>query len=160
MALRAARNAGVFVPNATVDRAVEYIKQCQNPDGGFSYRLVDSNESEFPRTAAAIVALYSAGVYGGEEVRRGLDYLMQFPPTPDAFGKQSYYFYGQYYAVQAMWHARGDYWKAWYPAIRDVLQILQAKSGSWPASISREFGTAMACLVLQMPQNYLPIFQR
>jgi hypothetical protein len=59
-----------------------------------------------------------------------------------------------------MWHARGDYWKAWYPAIRDVLQILQAKSGSWPASISREFGTAMACLVLQMPQNYLPIFQR
>ena len=160
MALRAVRNAGVFVPNTTVDQAVEYIKRCQNPDGGFSYRVVEAGKSAFPRSAAAIVALYSAGIYGGEEIRRGLDYLMQFPPTPDAFGKQSYYFYGQYYAVQAMWHARGDYWKAWYPAIRDVLQLVQEENGSWPASISREFGTAMACLVLQMPQNYLPIFQR
>ena len=61
-----------FVPNATVDKAVDYIKRCQNPDGGFSYRLVDADESAFPRSAAAIVALYSAGVYGGEEIRRGL----------------------------------------------------------------------------------------
>lgn len=160
MALRAARNAGVFVPNATVDHAVEYIKRCQNPDGGFSYRVEELGESAFPRSAAAIVALYSAGIYGGEEIRRGLDYLMQFPPTPAAFGKQSYYFYGQYYAVQAMWHARREYWKAWYPAIRDVLQLAQDKDGSWASPISREFGTAMACLVLQMPQNYLPIFQR
>lgn len=160
MALRAARNAGVFVPNATIDLAVEYIRRCQNPDGGFSYRVEDPGESAFPRSAAAIVALNSAGIYGGEEIRRGLDYLMQFPPTADTFGKQSYYFYGQYYAVQAMWHARGEYWKAWYPAIRDVLREAQEKDGSWPSSISREFGTAMACLVLQMPQNYLPIFER
>jgi len=160
MALRAARNAGVFVPNATVDQAVDYIKRCQNPDGGFSYRVVDPGESAFPRSAAAIVALYSAGVYGGEEIRHALDYLMQFPPTPETFGGPSYYFYGQYYAIQSMWHARGDYWNAWYPAIRDVLQVMQEKNGSWPASISREFGTAMACLILQMPQNYLPIFQR
>ncbi len=161
MALRAARNAGVFVPHSTVDRAVAYVKDCQNQDGGFTYRANDGGESEFPRSAAAVVALYSAGIYGGEELRQGLDYLMQFPPTVSGFGKTSYYFYGHYYAVQAMWQARGTYWSTWYPAIRDVLlQTQNQEDGAWPSSISREFGTAMACLVLQMPQNYLPIFQR
>jgi prenyltransferase beta subunit len=52
MALRAARNAGVFVPNATVDRAVEYVKGCQNQDGGFTYRVGDGGDSAFPRSAA------------------------------------------------------------------------------------------------------------
>ena len=35
MALRAARNAGFAVPKATVDRCTEYVKKCQNSDGGF-----------------------------------------------------------------------------------------------------------------------------
>jgi hypothetical protein len=36
----------------------------------------------------------------------------------------------------------------------------QSDDGSWSDSISVEYGTAMACLILQMPNNYLPIFQR
>ena len=35
MALRAARNAGVFVSNETIDACVDYVKRSQNPDGGF-----------------------------------------------------------------------------------------------------------------------------
>ncbi len=34
MALRSARNAGVRVSKDTIDRAVEYVRRCQNPDGG------------------------------------------------------------------------------------------------------------------------------
>ena len=32
-----------------------------------------------------------------------------------------HYFYGHYYAAQAMWTAGGDYWAEWYPPIRDEL---------------------------------------
>ncbi len=39
MALRAARNAGVYVSNETIDRCTAYVKQCQNSDGGFAYML-------------------------------------------------------------------------------------------------------------------------
>ena len=42
-----------------------------------------------------------------------------------------YYFYGHYYAVQAMWTAGGDYWKEWFPAIRDELLHAQQPDGSW-----------------------------
>jgi len=69
------------------------------------------------------------------------------------------HFYGQYYAVQAMWHAGGDYWTKWYPAIRDTLLKKQSGDGSFGDSeVCAEFGTAMACIILQMPNNYLPIF--
>ena len=83
MALRAARNAGIYVSNETIDRCTDYVKRCQNPDGGFSYQL-PNGESRFPRTAAGVVALHSAGIYEGDEVTRGLEYMMQHVPRSDA----------------------------------------------------------------------------
>ena len=80
MALRAARNAGLFVPNETIDRAIDYVKRSQNADGGFMY-MIQGGESAFPRSAAAVAALYSAGIYKGPEITKGLDYLMQFLPS-------------------------------------------------------------------------------
>src|SRR2546422_156455 len=38
MALRAARNAGFYVPKSTVDRCTEYVKRCQDREGGFRYQ--------------------------------------------------------------------------------------------------------------------------
>jgi hypothetical protein len=160
MALRAAHNAGVSVPTDTIERAVAYVKRCQNDDGGFRYIAATVGESAFPRSAAAIVALYSAGIYEGKELTDGLNYVMQFPPQASDRGDRSYYFYGHYYAVQAMWHARGRYWDAWYPAIRDALLAQQRRDGAWVDAISSEYGTAMACLILRMPESYLPIFER
>src|SRR5207247_1569898 len=83
MALRAARNAGIAVPKSTVDLCIKYVKQCQNPDGGFKYQMIQGSPSEWPRSAAALVSLYSAGVYEGREIDRGLRYLMNFSPQGD-----------------------------------------------------------------------------
>jgi len=158
MALRAARNAGLFVPHETIDRCVEYVKRSQNADGGFMY-MVQGGQSAFPRSAAGIVALYSAGIYEGPEIEKGLVYLMESLPR-GGFNRESHYFYGHYYAVQAMWHTGGDQWIKWYPAIRDELLARQRDDGAWMDSICQEYGTAMAAIILQMPNNYLPIFQR
>lgn len=161
MALRAARNAGLYVPKNTVDLCTQYVKRCQNPDGGFNYQLLAGNGSLWPRSAAGLVALYSAGIYEGREIDRGLKYLTDHMPRGEVFRNEAFYFYGHYYAVQAMWHAGGNYWRQWYPAIRDELLSRQAQTGSWPdMTVNSEYGTAMACIVLQMPNNYLPIFQR
>lgn len=160
MALRAARNAGFHVPNETIDRTVEYVKKCQNPDGGFCYML-PGGESAFPRSAAGVVALYSAGVYEGDEITKGLAYLMRFQPKSGVAQPMGYYFYGHYYAVQAMWVAGGEKWLDWYPAIRDELVARQRRNGSWTSDdVCVEYGTASACIVLQVPNNVLPIFQR
>ncbi len=158
MALRAARNAGLFVPHETIERCVEYVKRSQNPDGGFMY-MVQGGPSAFARSAAGIVAIYSAGIYEGPELEAGLAYLRTNLPR-GGFNRDNHYFYGHYYAVQAMWHAGGDDWRNWYQAIRDELLARQRDDGAWMDSICQEYGTAMASIILQMPNNYLPIFQR
>ena len=162
MALRAARNVGIFVPADTMEKAVDYVKRSQNPDGGFRYMLEGDAISQFPRSAAGVVALYSAGIYEGEEIERGLDYLTQFLPQAERteIGADAYYFYGQYYASQAMWHAGGDRWREWYPAMATALIARQNQDGSWPDLLSVAYATAMGCLALQIPNNLLSIFQR
>jgi prenyltransferase beta subunit len=161
MALRAARNAGLHVPKETVDRCTEYVKKCQNSDGGFRYQLVRRGESAFPRSAAGLVALHSAGLYEGKEVARAVAYLRKFAPQGQMARYEGHFFYGHYYAAQAMWRAGGEHWNEWYPAIRDSLLRDQLPDGAWTDStVCTEYGTAMALIILQMPNNYLPIFQR
>jgi prenyltransferase beta subunit len=165
MALRAARNAGFFVPKSTVERCTVYVKKCQERDGGFRYQL-QSGSSQFARSAAGVVALHCAGIYKGEEVDHGLKYLMQFKPNggflrPDV---HLHYYYGHYYAAQAMWTAGDPYWKEWYPAIRDELinhPDRNRRDGCWADHrFGNDYGTAMACIILQIPNNYLPILQK
>jgi hypothetical protein len=158
MALRAARDAGINVPDETRTKCIEYVKKSQNADGGFRYTLQSGGGgSTFPLTAAGIVSLYSAGIYDGEAIDKGLKYLVTY--TPGKGVEPGYYFYGHYYACQAMWHAGGTYWNNWYTAARDTLLARQLGDGSWNDDTAGvEFGTAMACIILQMPNNYLPVF--
>ena len=158
-ALRAARNAGLYVPRETVERCIKYVKRSQNPDGGFKY-MIQGGPSGFPRSAAGVVALYSAAVYDAKEVDSGISYLKRLMPEIKLGQRSPHYFYGHYYAAQAMWIRGGEDWAMWYPAIRDELVHRQIDKGSWVDGFGNEYGTAMALIVLQMPNSYLPIFQR
>lgn len=168
MALRAARNAGFFVNHDVVRKCLKYVRSCQNPDGGYSYFSGQSG-SAFARSAAGIVALYSAGVYEGKEIERTLKYLSQFKPSLPLSRREipdMHWYYGQYYAAQAMWTAAArfpQYWNDWYPAIRDELLARSRgrADGSWSDSMTcNHYATAMALIILQIPNNYLPILQK
>jgi hypothetical protein len=60
-----------------------------------------------------------------------------------------------------MWIQGGDAWSQWFPRAREELLSRQSPSSYWPDnSVCNEYGTAMALIILQVPNNYLPIFQR
>ncbi len=164
MALRAAKNAGIFIDKSVVDKCVEYIKGCRLPDGGFSYqRAKPVTGSLFPRSAAAIVGLYSAGIYEGEIIEKGLKYLMRYLPTGQRHTvdvRQEHWYYGHYYAALAMWTAGGAYWNEWFPAVRKELLARRGNGNVWDDQNGAAYGTAMACIILQLPNNYLPIMQK
>ncbi len=160
MALRSARNAGIEVSSEVIDRAVEYVRLCQNTDGGFKYQ-VGSGNSAWPRTAAGIASLYYAGIYEDDAIEQGLSYLETHALPGKGTTTRSHYFYGQYYAVQAMYMAGDEHWALWWPAIREQLIDMQNDEGSWDdRSVGKPYGTAMALIILQMPKRYLPIFQK
>jgi squalene-hopene cyclase-like protein/prenyltransferase/squalene oxidase-like repeat protein len=160
MGLRSARNAGIEVSKETIDRAVDYVRRCQNPDGGFKYQL-ESGASGWPRSAAGVASLYYAGIYQDDAIDRGIAYLMKEALPGRAAVSQAHYFYGHYYCVQAMYLAGGESWAKWWPAIREELIKKQDGEGKWEdRSVGYTYATAMSLIILQMPKRYLPIFQK
>lgn len=135
-ALRAARDAGIFVPNATIEKAVAYVKRCQNADGGFRY-MTQGGPSGIARTAAAILALQAGGADDSEAIATAFRYLEKAAPlassvavnrlkekNSERWGKGAgvlnddvprlpttrieYYFYGEFYAALAYWRSARD----------------------------------------------------
>lgn len=164
MALRAARDAGIKVDKEVIDKSIKYVRACQNADGGFSYmaRMAGGGgQSGFARSGAGVASLYYAGVFEGDDITRGLKYVMKYLPKGAQGGQEQaegHYFYGHYYAVQAMFLAGGDYWAKWYPAVRDQLIANQQGNGSWSGEAAPDYCTAMALIILQMPNRYLPVY--
>jgi hypothetical protein len=162
-ALWAAKAAGADVPDETLAKGVKYVLSCQDEkEGGFHY-IRQVGLTGFARSAAAIVALHSGGVKKGDALKNGLDYLLKFRPDAANANKPEllHYYYGHYYAAQAMWTAGGTYAEKWYPAARTTLlkhperQVL--KDGAQCCWVDRQicthYATAMALIVLQTPHN-------
>ena len=80
------------------------------------------------------------------------------------FGRSGHYFYyyGHYYAMQAFFVAGGSHWRTYFVKMRTELLANQRRDGSWPCDTGpgEAFSTAVATLILQIPYQYLPIFQR
>jgi Prenyltransferase and squalene oxidase repeat len=161
MALISARQAGVAVPRSVVDRSLDFFRRCQNPDGGFRYRLIDPPESLFPRSAAVVVALHAAGLREDDAVRRGRHYLRNcsFTPSIAAVHEAEYYYYGRLYATHTARQAGGAVWERWYPQVCEELLQRQSAAGSWEdPNIGNEYATAMALIMLQFPESGIPLF--
>jgi hypothetical protein len=168
MGLRAARNAGIHVPKSTIDNAINYTLKCQNPDGGFRYMLNGgSAQSGWARSAASTVALNYLGRYTGKEIDNARGYLLKCMPGPaqadngDPGAIAGYmYFYGNYYLCQATFMLGDDLWKTYWPIIREDLAKKQQADGSWTGEVNSSYSTALALIVLQVPNRLLPILQR
>lgn len=159
MALRAARNAGIAVPKGVIDDAITYVKHSANPNGAFRYMLGANQHTSFALTAAGLTALYSAGVYDAPELQRGLNYLFDFLRR-SGYRSPDYFLYGHYYAAQAFFQAGSPFWELYYRDLSAELLRQQRADGGWNSKEGDVFGTAVAAILLQMPNQYLPIFER
>ena len=75
--------------------------------------------------------LLSTGIYEDEAIDNGLAYLETHAMPGKSSPSRSHYFYGQYYAVQAMYLAGDNHWAQWWPAVREELVVAQNDDGSW-----------------------------
>src|SRR5205085_1296920 len=158
VALRAANNAEIPVPDKTIENAIKYVRSCAYEHGGFGYQ----GPGQGPQTSAAgVLSLQLLGQYDDPAIPKTLAYLGQVPIQWSKAGPQ-YFFYFHYYAIQAHYQAGGQSWNAWHPRIRELLLAKQNPNGSWdvpPGTAEANEGvvgpnkvywTAMASLVLDI----------
>jgi len=85
LALRGLRRAGEPPGNGTFREAAAWVESCQNADGGWGELPLSYDDpaakgrgpSTPSQTAWALLALFCAGVFEGEAVRRGVEYLVE-----------------------------------------------------------------------------------
>ena len=160
MALRAAKNSGLHVPDQTIRRAIEYVNLCYDPpSGGYRYQP-GVREPAYARTAAGVCILHLTGRYDAKEIVRAVEFM-------DSLGEETARFWdGQYYAAHAMHQVGGRKWETWYARTRTKLLARQSPDGQWGSwkgsddAVGPEYRTAIAVTILSVPLNYLPIFQR
>jgi hypothetical protein len=158
MALRGAKDSGLHVPDETMKKAVAYINRCRDPrSGGYRYQPYSSGPG-FARTAAGVCVLQLSGDYEAKEIAHAVEYLER---TGDDY---QHYWYGHYYAAHAFHQVGGKKWEEYYSRMRERLLATQRTSGEWSermeAHVGPQYQTAIAVLILSVPANYLPIYQR
>jgi hypothetical protein len=163
VALRAARNGGLDIPQAVIDKAVKYVKACYHAEsGGFGYQ--PRREPGFARTAAAIYSLQVCGLYEDEMVKKGSDYLIKHTKEQD-----QWFTYGHFYAAPAQYMIGGDTWRHWYTTIKGVLLkavVTEGATSHWETKLDQGravgpvYCTAVYTMILAMPYHYVPLYQR
>ena len=163
MALRGAKNVGCDVPTSTIDRAIGYVKRCQDArTGGFRY--MPFSPVTIPCTGTGILALELCGKkeHRGEAVLSAAAHLIRSENLPR--WSDDHFFYGVYHGAQATFQVGGNYWSAYRSRLHQVLLRYQSSSGSWVGGLSDSphgpnYCTAMAVLALTVEYRFLPIYQ-
>jgi hypothetical protein len=167
LALRAAQEAGIDVPKETVRKAYAYLEKLTTPRGGvvFSSARAGSGGERPGLTIAAFASTYGSDQIGADLLKKWLSFS-ESTISPQRGQAQDLF----HLAVAV--HGLGDAGYAklfgtnrqglvWSKARRILLSRFATETGviyrEWNPSPT--FGTAISLIVLQLDNDYLPVFR-
>ena len=158
MALRGAKDRGLHVPDKTMKKALEYINSCYDAVLRRLHVPAVQPRPGFARTAAGICVLKLGGEYD-----KKIDKSIDVPEADDGEPARALLVRP---LLRLPRHAPGRR-QGLGGLLRDdqeAVPAMQQADGSWsrmePQSAGPVYQTAIAVLVLSVPADYLPIFQR
>ena len=152
VALFAARNAGLAVPESVIQTGLKYFKSCQTPEGGFGY--TSNRGPNAARSAIGTLVFALAKEKDSAAFRKAFGYLRNAPET------SSYRNYYLYYGAQAFFHASPAEWAKWNRNNIATLKQNQNEDGSWSGQFGTTFATSASLLSLALNYRFLPIYER
>ena len=153
VALLAARNAGIKVPDEAIEKGLKYYLKCQDRSGGIGY--TDAGGPNSTRTAIGMVVFTLAKQKDSPFFKSATTYFKS------AIDQSSHPFYHEYYAAQAAFHADETLWQAWNAANIKRMTRMQDASGSWGAGgFGATYSTASALLSMALNYRFLPVYER
>ena len=156
VALLAARNAGMAVPDEALSKGLEFYRACQEENGGIGYVSLGGGNTTRTAIATLVAAL----------AKRKDTHLFNFAwnflktGTNRGFNEGSYYFYTLYYQAQAYFQADMQEWRVWNDQNFKELASVQSADGSWTGQFGPAFCTSAALLSMALNYRFLPIYER
>jgi len=154
VALFAARNAGLRVPDDSLQKGLAYLAKCQSSDGSVGYTSQGGGKPTL--TAIGSLCLSLAKEKDSDGYKAGLEYLKKHLDYRDRY----YPYYYEYYMSQALFHADEAVWRDWNDRNIRYLSAIQSRDGSWPGNQGTSFNTAGALLSLALNYRFLPIYEK
>jgi hypothetical protein len=182
--LRAARNAGIVVPNDAIKMAQKYLQDSTNSQGGIMYSLAwggAGGEGRPALTAAAVACGFSFGEYKSDLVKKWLKNCQIHLSIPGDGRRMGHDEYTHYYYAQVVYvlgedrykklfpDAKSDElltWKKYRKSVFDEFKRTQSADGSWSADswtarmVGPVYVTACYLTVMQLDKGALPIYQK
>jgi len=161
-ALRSCRDAGLIVSKDVIDKGVQFIEDSTEASGMVRYRASEPGRLRPGVTCAAVVALWNAGQYDTPTINKIKDRVNA--SIRNDWNDTHHGEYVEYYLAQSKWIMGGRFWDEYYARISSFFHSEQESDGRWEGADSREYGstfsTAIALIVLQLPYDRLPVYQR
>lgn len=152
MALFAAKNAGLSVPDDSLKAAQKFMDTCRSPNGAYGY----TSPGEKVTLTAIGALVQSIGKQKNDDYKKSVDYLRKNITYRD----DSYMFYFEYYMAQTLFHADESLWNDWNAKNIRLLHTTQRQDGSWETNNQQAYNTALALLSLAVNYRFLPIYEK
>jgi len=152
VALFAARNSGIAVPEAAIEKGLKYFLKTQTPEGGFGYSSATGPNAA--RAAIGCLVFALAKEKNSKAFQAAFEFLKKTPPD------QNYAQYYLYYGSQAFFHGSPEAWQVWNKKNIAALKASQDVDGSWSGQFGPTFGTSTSLLSLALNYRFLPIYER
>ena len=155
--LLAARNAGIEVPDESIDKAIAYFRSMTDRSGDVFYQnLGNTLSTSTARVSIAALAYAVARRKDLAEYKATLGYLKQRIAEPSGpFGE-----YTLYYEAQALFQGNLDSWEKWNKILVRQLKEAQQPDGSIKGRFNPTISTSLSLLSLAVNYRFLPIYER
>jgi hypothetical protein len=158
--LLAARNAGIEVPDKSIDKAISYYSKMTASSGQVAYSGgIGGFDESLARISIATLVYAVARRKDLEQFRSALDYLrnkIEFTGR-SGFGWVNYQ---RYYQAQALFQGDVDAWAKWNKLLVRQLKTSQKADGSFPGQHGPAVSTSLSLLAVAVNFRFLPIYER
>lgn len=157
IALKSAQDAGIYVPEKTIKKALSLIKTRFNEGQKmYGYSSTKISKNHYGSSAAGTCIMFICGEKDKKYTEDAVSSLLKIMRNDPKKQKVGHIPYFLYYASVASYNQGGDAYREWAKLLEKYLIREQRSKGEWGSY----YQTAFCILGASLPYQYIPVYQK